>query len=157
MENETTTETKTLQEDVRDLVIPGAIVSQNKSCASLIVQTVITHSNCSEQPLQVQASFIQNLETDEQSYGPRRVTVKGDWTPLDLGWLADKPISYLVIQDRSGLLDGRKTQVSIDGVLVASIKPGRFFSLEPEEGVASKIKLKSLGGDSILHVSVMPT
>jgi hypothetical protein len=48
-------------------------------------------------PVVAPLRFCRPLLTAEQPYGPRRLTVGGEWQALDRGWLAEAGASFLVL------------------------------------------------------------
>ncbi len=85
------------------------------------------------------ASFARDLDTDEQHFGPRIVTIGEDWQPAPLGWL-DK-CSMLIIHNLEGTaLQTRPTpeenaQINRH-VIEASLNPGEpiaVISILPRE------------------------
>jgi hypothetical protein len=68
----------------------------------LTAQLTIVHEHCCEPPIPIHPQFTRLLETTEQVWG-RRQKVNCTPTPLDLGWLKDLPISYLILVNNAGL------------------------------------------------------
>lgn len=142
--------------DYKSRVIKGAVVGKGKTCATLVIQLMGSHTNCVDTPSRITTHFLDNLVSTEQAYR-RRVGIKDEiWVSLDLGWLANSSIGYLIVQNINELDITKKILVAVDGVTISSIRPGRFFNIEPEEGVASRIKLKAIGGDAQIFITAIP-
>jgi hypothetical protein len=114
-------------------------------------------------------SYSVYLKTDEQPWAGRRQTVGPAPVKLDLGYLSDRPISELVVENTEGL-GGRviptpEQAAKTAGLVVflsrsaaegpfASVRPGRSVRFEPVSEVwascpvgSARIKVSATPGD----------
>lgn len=55
-----------------------------------IVETVYHHCDGQSPSAPIESRYSRILKTNEQSYGPRRMTISEVWQPIDTGWLGNK-------------------------------------------------------------------
>ncbi len=71
--------------------------------ARLVIIQQIYHQIFNQQPRPaLDARHSRILKSDEQSYGPRTITIGEEWVPLELGWLKDTPIGMIVLTNEEG-------------------------------------------------------
>ncbi len=78
-------------------------INPTSSKARLVVVHTVYHQIFNQQPRQaLDARYSRILRSDEQSYGPRTITVGEQWTPLEIGWLGNFPLGLIVITNGEG-------------------------------------------------------
>lgn len=113
-------------------------------------------------------SYSVHLRTDEQPWGPRRQVVGGEWIELDLGYLAGKPVSELVVENLEGtflhvrpseaeLAETAKRTVELvsnncDMDPFAVVRPGRSARFEP----VGRVYARCMCGEAKVKVAATP-
>ena len=113
------------------------------------IETIVVQTG-DDEPFLIDNRWDRELITSEQPFGPRRVSVGDDWTPLDLGWLKDNVGILSVKTLGGGTVELRHRGAS--GVW-------RIFSRESLSGcptMATEIEARCPGGQARIKVSVIP-
>ncbi len=151
----------------------GIVVDRsNQPVPSLGVLTVAGMVYHRESPTEEATShdltFSRVLSTQEQPYGPRKCKVDENWTPLDYGWLADKPISMILIKNLEGKFP--QTQPTEQERLDASAKALEVGYEASEDGFSvlvgetqpfspsnpSALRIRSKSGIAQYSITVIP-
>lgn len=124
------------------------------------------HEQFGEEAKQAQATFAGLLETKHQVY-ERRQAVGEDWEPLDIGWIPEGDVGYVMLQNRKPVYSSipsdvvaqedaqRIIYVRLGGGTVPGwvIRPGRMFMAEAG---ADTIYVRSDVGGTRLGVTIFP-
>lgn len=89
-----------------------------------------------ESPISFDLGYIKHLQTGEEVYSRKTKTVAEETTPLDLGWMTDKPICTILIKNEepNKVPDSRKTlEVKHGETRIMRIPPGESVRFIPEE------------------------
>lgn len=72
-------------------------------CDRLTCQMGLVYENCNTEPHGLRLSFSELVNKSKEQRFVRELELGYfEWIPLPLGWLADKPLSMLVIENRTG-------------------------------------------------------
>lgn len=88
-------------------------------------------------------SFTRVLHTEEQPWR-RDLAVGPDWAPLDLGWLAGKPVSQLIVINQEGQFRGGNPTPEARAAVLAKVvhvghdrdgKAAKFTKVSPYQSI----------------------
>lgn len=144
----------------REPIIPPVYDPKNLHRLTMMVDVIV--DQCCDKPTSIEHRFCNDIKSEETSY-VRKYKVKEEWAPLDLGYLKDQPILYLVIRN---VVDIREEEDAYFGklennVLVAIdkgepwiIAPNGLFVGCPSEG--RLVYIRSVGGTATVALAVIP-
>lgn len=121
--------------------------------ARVVVVENVYHQASTGEIVLTEGRFSRLLKSDEQPYGPRRLTLGGTWTPLDVGWV--KEVGFVILRNESkdtgvdvGVWVGETTQALI------TLAPGESLRFQPTD--ASAWCLRSQGEAARCVLTVLP-
>jgi hypothetical protein len=113
-----------------EVTLPGL---HDRGRARISVVKTVTHTCEGMRPHSVSYPYNRTLRTTEQPY-ERLITIGPDWEPLDLGWLAGKPIALVTLKNEEGRFHNRPTREELAEVFGRIVEVG-FVPAPPEERV----------------------
>lgn len=146
----------------------------SKPKSRLTVVETVYHQAPQEEPQSNEVRFCRELESDEQPYGPRRLTATEDWRLLDCGWLSDE-VSMLTIRNEEGRnlqvipteaeqaeIDARVLEVGYYGGTPDSLATGASWLIPPGESMRGcpksieKLSIRCRSGEARYTLTAYP-
>ncbi len=134
----------------------------------MTVKIQLYHEHSGEQPHATDVSFSGTLDTEHEVY-QRRLNVGNDWEPLDIGWIPEGDVGYVVLDNRTGKgrhsnpTEAEKAEEALhivyvrlgdDGGCGWPVRPGRFFIAAAG---SDTIQVRAEGeGHTRLNVEIYP-
>jgi hypothetical protein len=143
----------------------SAIPKPLKQIGLLTVVETVYHHHPSLTPLTTDNRFTRHISTDEQPYS-RFVVVGEEWQPIDYGWLKDKPIGMMVIEncppqlmthptlEEKRVLDAAVIEVGLPPF--AQVLPGESCRFHPHESVLNNLRIRCRQGNTRCRVTLIP-
>lgn len=136
----------------------------------IVVEQLYHHAGDGTEPFAKDASFVRELASDEQVY-ERVMRVGGEWLPLDLGWLKDRPIGTMRLENLREPLTTQPTEeeraeragrvielvlCTGDGMHMpfALVPPGESARFAPVN--AGRMFLRCLSGSTKINLCLVP-
>lgn len=128
-----------------------------------VVETVY-HQVVNQQPMGIPHNFQVALESDAVP-NVRRVSVTGEWQPIDLGWIEKPSMIHIVNEEgrrfsrnpseaeRLSVAE-RVVEVGYEGAAFLEVRPGRSERLTPVD--AGRLRVRCRSGSAVCTVTVYP-
>lgn len=149
--------------------VPAFKIKPHDDKARIGVVSLLYHQQPGVDPISIDSRFSRWLESTEQPY-LRKITIKEEWTPLDLGWIGDK-VGMLLIKNEEGHFQIQPTEEqrqevmarivelaveSAAGIIVlwGLVRPLESIQFEPSN--AQYLRLRCRKGQAKITLAVMP-
>lgn len=159
-------------EEAEKLAVPRKTEDLLKSVDRITSKFIIHLENCCDKTQSVDKHFSALLKSQGVQLYDRKVKVKKDWTPLDLGWIPqDAEVGFIVVENLTDRNNLRRIQMlAPDGkplppnllISISGNDQEPDFIIEPAQynvftpARAHLWRLKSSGDDFFANISIFP-
>lgn len=151
-------------EQLKEKALNRPLKESIKPVNRLSIVKRITHEPLEDAPKQFTSSSSENLSGEEECYSRRKVLGE-QWEKLDLGFLDETSVGYVIIENLEGMFlhtnpsEEEKALLPKKRILIKSdfgifIPPGQMFDCHPSD--VSKIEIRAELGPIKYKVHILP-